>query len=307
LFFRSSRSVKAAATITMLLILCLPTTSFSLRDNNNQTRITFLDVGQGSSTLLELPGGINILVDGGGSASPRFNPGEQIIGPFLWQQSIRRLNALIISHGHQDHYNGLEFIIRNFRPAEVWINGAEEQSGEYLNILKIAEETGAKIMVPDKDTVIASGGATKLTSISNLHLRQDHDLPTNSRSLVIKLAIADKIIILPGDIMADDGQNLIDQGVELQCDVLLAPHHGSRYSAGYQLMKAGAPNWLIVSASTFKSENYPDPEFADWCRQQGTTILNTATSGAVTFAVEKDGRLSWQKISGKAVEKTKSK
>jgi competence protein ComEC len=130
-------------------------------------------------------------------------------------------------------------------------------------------------------------------------------LPTNSRSLVVKLEIDGKEIILPGDIMADDGQNLIDQGVDLQCDVLLAPHHGSRYSAGYHLVKAGTPKWLVVSASPFKSDNFPDPEFAEWCRQQGTNILNTATFGAITFTVEKDGQLSWQAISAKSAENKK--
>ncbi|MCK4840190.1 MAG: ComEC/Rec2 family competence protein, partial [Desulfobulbaceae bacterium] len=223
LFFKSSKTMKFAATLTMILIMSIPTSSFSRGKDLKQTRITFLDVGQGSATLVELPGDINILLDGGGSSSPRFNPGEQIIGPFLWHQSIRRLNALVISHGHQDHYNGLEFIIRKFKPAEVWINGSGEESREYLNILRTAAETGAKIRVPDKDTVIATGGAAKLTSISNLHQRQNPDLPTNSRSLVIKLEIDGKKIILPGDIMGDDGQNLIDQGVNLQCDVLLAP------------------------------------------------------------------------------------
>ncbi len=300
LFFKSSRTVKVAAALTMILIMSIPTGSFYRGKDPDLTRITFLDVGQGSATLLELPGNVNILLDGGGSSSPRFNPGEQIIGPFLWHQSLRRLDALVISHGHQDHYNGLEFIIRKFKPAEVWINGSEEESREYLNILQAAAETGAKIRVPDKGTVIATGGAAKLTSISNLHLRQDPDLPPNSRSLVIKLEVAGKKIILPGDIMADDGQILINQGVDLQCDVLLAPHHGSRYSAGYQLVKAGNPKWLVVSAGFFNSDNFPNPEFTEWCRQQGTKMLNTATSGAITFTLGTDGQLGWQTISEKS-------
>ncbi len=307
LFCKTGRKVKVCAALAMILILNIPTSSFYRGKDPDLTRITFLDVGQGSAALLELPGDMNILLDGGGSSSPRFNPGEQIIGPFLWHQSIRRLNALIISHGHQDHYNGLDFIIREFRPAEVWINGSEGESREYLDILRAAAETGAKIRVPGKDTVIAKGGAAELTSISNLHLRQDPDLPVNSRSLVIKLAIDGQKIILPGDIMADDGQNLINQGVDLQCDVLLAPHHGSRHSAGYQLVKAGNPKWLVVSASPFNSDNFPAPEFSEWCRQQGTTMLNTATSGAITFTVGAGGQPGWQTTSEKSATNKKTK
>lgn len=307
LFFKSRRPVQIGLALAMVLLLSIPTPSFTLKNNHDQTRVTFLDIGQGSSTLLELPGGINILVDGGGSASPRFNPGEQIIAPFLWHQSIHHLNALVISHEHHDHYNGLEFIIRNFKPAEVWINGAEKKPPEYQNILRAAAKIGAKIMVPDKDTLIARGGTAQVTAISNLHLRKDQDLPPNSRSLVIKIEMGDKKIILPGDIMAEDGLALIEQGVALQCDVLLAPHHGSKYSAGYQLVQEGAPKWLIVSASPFKSAKFPDPEFAEWCRQQGTRILNTATVGTISFTINKDGGLRLQILSAKSAPTERNK
>lgn len=291
LFFKSRLMIKVAATITMIIIMSIPTNSFSRSKNNDHTRITFIDVGQGNSTLLELPNNKNILVDGGGSSSPRFNPGEQIIGPFLWHQSIRHLDALVISHPHQDHYNGLEFIIRNFKPAEVWINGTERKSEGYRDILRAAAETGAKIRIPGKGTVIATSGAAQLTSISNLHLRNDPNLSLNSRSLVIRLEVNGKKIILPGDIMADDGQSLVDQDIDLQSDILLAPHHGSKYSAGYHLMKENTPKWLIVSASPFKSEHFPDPDFAEWSQKRGTNILNTAQNGAITFTINENGKI----------------
>lgn len=292
LFRRTCRSTTIIIAATMLFLIGMPMGGL-LRGKDAPSRVTFLDVGQGSATLLELPGEINILVDGGGSSSPGFNPGEQRIGPFLWHQSINRLSALIISHVHHDHYNGLEFIIRNFKPAEIWINGAEETSKEYRDILAAAAAIGAKIMIPEAGTIITDGGAAKLTSISNLHLRENKDLPANSRSLAIRLEIAGHKIILPGDILADDGQILIDQGVDLQSDVLLAPHHGSEYSAGYHLVKEGKPDWLIVSSSSFKSGNFPDPEFASWCRKQGVSILNTAEHGTITFTFTDKGTIHW--------------
>jgi competence protein ComEC len=286
----------------MTLALYLPVSSFSRGVNHDQSRITFLDVGQGNATLLELPGNNNILVDGGGSSSPGFDPGEQIIAPFLWHQAIRRLKTVVISHNHQDHYNGLEFIIRNFRPAEVWINGAVEESREYLDMLRAAEEVGAVVRVPDMGTVLAAAGAAKLTCISDLHQRLDPDLPVNSRSLVLRLAVGERKIILPGDIMADDGRRLIAQGIDLRSDVLLAPHHGSQYSAGYDLVREGSPAWLVVSASPFKAEYFPNPAFAQWCRQRQTSVINTAITGAVTFTIEASGKLSRQAISGKGAK-----
>ena len=302
LLFKSPRTTQVILIMIMVSVINMPS-HISFRDNDELTRISFLDVGQGSSTLLELPMGQKILVDGGGSSSPSFDPGEQLIAPFLWQRSINRLDALVISHQHQDHYNGLEFIIRNFRPLEVWINGSETESPEYKAILRAAEECGAALKIPEPDSLIAAGGEARVTTIGNLHLRNEADLSDNNLSLVVKLESGGRKVILPGDAMADDGRYLIKQGVDLTSDVLLAPHHGSSHSAGYQLVAAGTPEWLVVSAGPFQTGSYPDPEFAEWCRKRGTKLLDTATYGTMTFTIGKSSELNWQAISAKGRER----
>lgn len=300
LLFETGRSVKFTALLVMLLIIGSPIpASISDRHGDEETRVTFIDVGQGSSTLLELPGNNNILVDGGGAYSPRFNPGEQIIGPFLWHKSITRLRALIISHKHHDHFNGLEFIVKNFRPEQIWINGFAGATEEYQGILAAAAEIGSEVKVPEKGAIIFAEGAAKLTSISDLHLRTNPDLPENSRSLIIRLAVGENRIILPGDIMADDGRILLNQGVDLQSEVLAAPHHGSSNSAGHLLVEKGAPDWLVVSASPFMAAYFPDPDFVEWCEARGTRVLNTAKHGTLTFNFGENGGINWQPVSGK--------
>ncbi|MFO7604758.1 MAG: MBL fold metallo-hydrolase, partial [Desulfurivibrionaceae bacterium] len=288
--------------MAMISTIALPNHIFSRPNDETLTIISFLDVGQGSATLLELPTGVKVLVDGGGSSSPSFDPGAQLIAPFLWHRSIDRLDSLVISHQHLDHYNGLEFIINNFRPREIWVNG-ESGAAEYLALLKRAEESGSAIRVPEHGSIIATGGKARLTTIGNLHLRKDEELSINNRSLVVKLESGGRKIILAGDAMGSDGQRLVDQGMNLSSDVLLAPHHGSRYSAGYQLVRAGSPDWLIVSASPFQSDKYPDPEFAEWCRQRGTKVLDTARFGTQTFTIDGNGKLNWQAVSEKGRER----
>jgi len=299
-----TRTARIGLAMAMIFTIALPNHIFSRPNNETLTKISFLDVGQGSATLLELPTGIKVLVDGGGSSSPSFDPGAQLIAPFLWHRSIDRLDSLVISHQHLDHYNGLEFIINNFRPREVWVNG-ESGPTDYLALLKRAEENGSVIRVPEHGSIIATGGKARLTAIGNLHLRKDEELTINNRSLVVKLESGGRKIILAGDAMGEDGQRLVDHGIDLSSDVLLAPHHGSRFSAGYQLVKAGSPDWLIVSASPFQSDKYPDPVFAEWCRQRGTTVLDTAGFGTQTFTIDGNGKLRWQAVSRKGLERLK--
>jgi competence protein ComEC len=290
--------------IALLILMIVSLFSHFPHLRGNSTIVTFIDTGQGSSTLLELPGNKNILVDGGGSFSPRFDPGEQIITPFLWHKGIRHLDAVIISHAHHDHYNGLESVIGNFKPDEVWINGSPESSLIYRNILKSATGAGAKLIIPEKGAEIIASGPATISSLSDLHLRDNPELEENNRSLVIGLEVGGKRFILPGDIMAADGIELVRQGIELASDVLLAPHHGSRHSAGYELIRHGRPDWLVVSASPFNSGKFPDPSLVKWCEKEKMELINLADCGSVSFTIDEYGQLSWQPISAKAGKET---
>jgi competence protein ComEC len=300
LFSTKSRLFLASTAILFFLMMTSSTFVHFRPARENSAMVTFIDIGQGNSTLLELPGNKNILVDGGGSSSLRFNPGEQIITPFLWHKGIRYLDAVIISHVHQDHYNGLESVIRNFKPSKVWINGSPETSFLYKKILKAASDVGAEVIVPEEKTVLIESGPVRLSCMSSLHLRKDLKLEENNRSLLIRLEVAGKTIILPGDLMVADGEELQKKGITLASDVLLAPHHGSRYSAGYDLARLGKPDWLVVSASPFYAGKFPDLSFVSWCKGEGIELLNTAELGSVSFLIAGDGQISWQLISAKA-------
>ena len=114
-------------------------------------QVSFLDVGQGSSTLLQYPSGLNILVDGGGpahgsSASP--SVGERAIAPFLWHKGILKLDAIVITHPDADHYNGLEFIVTHFSPALIWTRDTVGHDKSFTKIMKLAAARDIPVVVP---------------------------------------------------------------------------------------------------------------------------------------------------------------
>ena len=69
-----------------------------LRPTEGRLRVTFLDVGQGDATLIELPEGPRLLVDGGPAGPRRFDVGEHVLAPFLWNRPLLRLDAIALSH-----------------------------------------------------------------------------------------------------------------------------------------------------------------------------------------------------------------
>lgn len=84
-------------------------------------RMTVLDVGAGETTLLELPGGQRILVDGGSAFEGGFDVGERVVTPFLLSQGVRRLDVLVLVQPLEDRLGGLVAIARALPIGEVWI------------------------------------------------------------------------------------------------------------------------------------------------------------------------------------------
>ncbi|HSH12506.1 MAG TPA: ComEC/Rec2 family competence protein, partial [Desulfurivibrionaceae bacterium] len=115
----TARTVSAVSLTVLLVIMLTPPMASS---NSGETRVTFLDVGQGSATLLELPGGRNILIDCGSSGSDDYDVGAEVIAPFFHHLGLRALEAVVITHDHGDHHNGLATILDQFPPTTIWTN-----------------------------------------------------------------------------------------------------------------------------------------------------------------------------------------
>ena len=88
-----------------------------------------IDVGQGESILVEFPGRRTMLIDGGGLASGPFDVGDKVVSPVLWRKGIKRVDALVLTHPHPDHLDGLIAVARNFRVGEFWEGLAGEERG----------------------------------------------------------------------------------------------------------------------------------------------------------------------------------
>ena len=297
LAWQRGKTSRIAFLILLAALIASPLIRHAVRLADPASRVTFLDVGQGNAVVVELPHGKTVLVDGGGLETDRFNVGERLIAPFLWGRGIGRLDAVVVSHPHTDHWNGLPFIIEHFRPATLWINGDRQGEADYAALLAKAEGLDIAIKVPQPGETLCATDEAILQNLADLHLvtakpkkpastnakpgRSD----ANNQSLVLQLRHGNQACLLPGDIDAAHEKHVLRQG-KLKSAVLLAPHHGSRHSGSPQFITAVKPQTIVVSAQGGSKASFPHPEKRKMWQEMGIPVLVTGDSGTIGMHVE---------------------
>jgi competence protein ComEC len=281
------------AIFSFFCMLAIPAISTIVARTSTSTSVSVLDVGHGAATVLQLPHNKYILIDGGGATGDNFNIGERVIAPFLWKKKINRLESVVISHPHADHYNGLPFVLTNFQPKILWVNGMTGIDPEYIELLELAGRLNIEIKTPKTDEVLFQDNSTQLKCLHNgippeYYLKNKHvsfeaqRLDTNDMSLVLKLETADNSFLFPADISAAMAKTLVSEKRNLQADILLAPHHGSRSSMSFDFIKAVEPEYIAISAGRNNLFNFPDKSFLE-LEQKGIQIVTTGRDGTFTF------------------------
>lgn len=258
-------------------------------------RVTAVDVGQGTATLLEFPRGPAVLVDGGGFYDNRiFDVGERIVAPILWRKRILTLDAVVLSHADSDHYNGLRFVLEHFRVGQFWTPDPDAPGAGMDRVRDILRRREIPI-VPFAELArsrefgearmeILHPPATPPASAGNERWRAED----NNRSLVLRVALGNVSFLLPGDIEAEAEAALVASvGDRLRSTVLLAPHHASRTSSSPGFVAGVDPALMVASAGAGNPFGCPAPEVMARYWAIGCRTLRTDRNGAVEM--ETDG------------------
>ena len=259
-----------------------------IRRTRNDLRVTFLDVGQGDSALIEGPQGFTALIDGGGCFNGRFDPGARIVEPVLRAAGIGRLDLVVLSHPHPDHMNGLLRILERFPVGVLWSSGDDGHNPVYGELLALAEARHVQTPAPG---ALAHGGLVVEAVGPWLagHIGVPPGLSTNDASLVVRLAYARRRVLFTGDIGHGGEAELLDRrasGASLAADLLKIPHHGSRHASGGEFLAAVAPSLAVASAGRFNRFGLPSPAALERYKRRNIDVRRTDRDGAVTVTVE---------------------
>ncbi len=288
-----SRNAAVRVVSVGVLIGCLVWWVWSPRPvfERDALRVTFLDVGQGDATVLELPGGDTVLVDGG-AAYERWDIGRMVVGPYLWDRGIRRLTHVIATHPQLDHVGGLSWIIEHFEVDHYWSNGIPRTNRFYQRLRETLDHKGLAERHARAGEAIIGEGPCRLISLnpplvedgSTTRDVQGSDL--NNFSVVLSLVCGTHSILLTADAEVDALTRLMHHPLVESATVVKIPHHGAKSSLNRRWIQRLNAEIAVVSAG--RGNRYGHPAETVLQAYEHMNVYRTDSDGAIVFAAKPD-------------------
>ncbi|NCB52186.1 MAG: DNA internalization-related competence protein ComEC/Rec2 [Clostridia bacterium] len=248
---------------------------------NSAASVTAIDVGQGQSIAV-FEGSDTVLIDCGGGGT--WEDAGDTAADYLQGCGRTRVDVLVLTHLHEDHAGGVaELLSRVDVKHLVLPAGTDDGDGLRDGIIETAEANGTEITYISEDTDMTVG---------NISLRLFAPLPVgdeNERGIIIIASIGDYDILVTGDVNATVERMLIESAALPDFELLVAGHHGSRYSTSFELLDAINAETAIVSVG-YNTYGHPTEEALWRLSAYGMEILRTDEIGNVTIRIDEHGQ-----------------
>lgn len=241
--------------------------------------VSFIDVGQGDSTLIECPNRQTILIDGGSISG-----GKKVVS-YLRRRKILKLDLIIGTHPDPDHMGGLQKIIRNSIVERFMDPGLPHPSTYYSKLLQLVEV----MKMPYKQGL--RGDEYRFGDVTLRILNPSDSVyyeELNNCSVVVELRYGENRILLPGDAETAAEIDMLEKDQVSRCQILKLGHHGSISSSCMKLLQRVRPEVAIISCGRNNPSGHPDQEMLDRLESVDCEWYRTDERGDIR--IETDGK-----------------
>lgn len=234
------------------------------RPAEGQIYFTLLDVGQGLSAVVETHSH-TLVFDTGPRFSERFDTGKAVVAPYLLSRGIDVIDKLVVSHSDNDHIGGVAGL---------------------KSLVSVTETISSDLAALPTASPCVAGQQWHWDDVTFeilLPLGNQHG-SDNNRSCVLKVTADNLSLILPGDIERDSEHQLLTRyGGQLEADLLVVPHHGSRTSSTASFVQVVNPAYALFPVGYRNRWGFPKQDVLERYLERGSMILRSDQHGAIQF------------------------
>lgn len=250
-------------------VYCLPLFFYQpARPAWQQAQFTLLDVGQGLASVIRTRHH-TLVYDTGAQFRTGFNFGAAVVVPFLRGEGVHEIDTLLVSHRDTDHAGGAFSVLESLAVTQI-LTSAPHYFADYSNV--VACQAGQRWQW---DGVV----------FEILHPEPDCVGNRNDCSCVLRVSTGEQQLLLTGDIGTEVEHDLVRhyRNGELHADVLVAPHHGSKYASSSEFIAAVQPQYVLFSTNYHNQWGFPRWETRLRYQAQSVKMLSTPDTGAIHF------------------------
>lgn len=245
-------------------------------ENNSGFSIHFIDVGQGDCTLV-ICDDMTLLIDAGE------NGHETEVLNYLRSMKIDKLDYLIATHQHSDHIGGIPEVLAEYEADNIIMprltKAQTPTNSTYTAFLKALQNTDAKI-ISAKPGLKYSLGEAEFEIFGPV---TDDCEDINSMSAVTKITYGENTFLITGDAERDEELEIIENGSDLDCDVLRAGHHGSSTSSCKDFLNAVTPEICVISCGADNDYGHPHDKAVNRIMKHTEEIYRTDICGSIVM------------------------
>jgi competence protein ComEC len=298
LLWRRLRWMRYATAAVMIVAAVVVVWPLAAEAQTGEFEITVLDVGHGGATFIRFPDGRTVLYDCGSYRES--DVARRIIQPFLRERGITHLDAVIISHPHVDHFDGLPTLLENYRVKTLVLTDyfTPDVNKYWAAVWPAIQDSGARIVrMKDGGTLDGFPELSFILAKVSLPPREseNYNATLNETSLVTRVECDGLSLLLTGDIEEQGIAWFNSRYNGPPVDVLVSPHHGDyeSHDLTVTMMKKLRPRAVIVSTdrrmikeslrSAIEKKESGKPASATGPAGDTTRIYLTRASGAITI------------------------
>lgn len=233
--------------------------------------VSFIDVGQGDSTLIEC-GEEAMLIDAGLYGE------RNAVCSYLSNRDIESLNYCVATHPHADHIGGMSEVIYRFDVDTLVYPICDNDSEQWNYVLDACDEKGVSYFNPQPGDSFTLGDAT--ITLFSPSKKDDYD-NLNNYSMVLKLEYGDISFLFTGDAEKEVEKSLVSKGFDLRADVLKCGHHGSSTSTCKTFLEAVNPAAAVISCGKDNEYGHPHKETIESLNKKNIQVFRTDLSSTI--------------------------